>query len=194
MIVRLRSRRGLLWGLTTALFLVAFATLGRVAYVTGDAAAYQRAARAGLAAGSPVVAIAMPAPRAEGDLVGELRLPRLALRVMVVHGESDRILARAVGHLAGTAWPGEAGNVVLAGHRDTFFRPLRHVEIGDIITLATPGGALTYIVESTTVVDPTDLDALASTGGRTLTLITCFPFTYVGPAPARFIVRARQTD
>lgn len=194
MTVRLPSRRALLWVLTATLFLVAFATLGRVAYVTGDAAAYQRVARARLAAGSPAAAVATPAPRAEGDLVGELRLPRLGLRAMVVHGESNRILAHAVGHLAGTAWPGEAGNVALAGHRDTFFRPLRHVEVGDVITLATPGGALTYVVEWTAVTGPTDLEVLAPTTTRTLTLITCFPFTHVGPAPDRFIVRARQTD
>lgn len=187
-------RRALLWGLTGVLFVVALVTLGRVAYVTLDAAAYQRSARARLGA-SPAVAVgATPARPVEGDLVGELRLPRLGLRAIVVHGESERILTRAVGHLAGTAWPGQAGNVVLAGHRDTFFRPLRHVQVGDTLSLVTPGGTFTYAVESTAVVRPADIGALAPTDTPTLTLITCFPFTYIGPAPSRFVVRARQTD
>jgi sortase A len=98
-----------------------------------------------------------------------------------------------VGHLAETALPGEMGNVVLAGHRDTFFRPLKGVQVGDAITLKTRDGDVTYEVESTRVVPPTDLSVLDSTGERTLTLITCFPFSYVGSAPNRFIVRARET-
>ena len=87
--------------------------------------------------------------------------------------------------------PGEWGNVVLAGHRDTFFRPLRHIRIGDIITLRSfQGEAFQYRVESTSVVSPTDIEVLEPLNGRKLTLITCFPFNYVGAAPNRFIVRA----
>jgi len=83
--------------------------------------------------------------------------------------------------------------VVLAGHRDTFFRPLKGVKVGDAITMKMREGDVTYEVESTAVVPPTDLSVLDSTGGRTLTLITCFPFSYVGSAPKRFIVHARET-
>jgi sortase A len=113
---------------------------------------------------------------------------------MVVQGDSPSILQRAVGHLPGTALPGEAGNVALAGHRDTFFRPLRDIRSGDAITFKTLDGAFRYHVESTTVVPPSDVSSLRSLGGRTLTLITCFPFYYVGAAPDRFIVRAREVE
>ena len=111
---------------------------------------------------------------------------------MVVQGDSAAILRLAVGHLADTALPGESGNVVLAGHRDTFFRPLKRVQVGDVITLKTRGGAFTYRVESTSVVPPTDVQVIRPTGRRTLTLITCFPFAYIGSAPNRFIVRAHR--
>ena len=136
------------------------------------------------------------APRAplEGESIGEVRLARLGLAVVVVQGDSDAILRRAVGHLRDTALPGEPGNVVLAGHRDTFFRPLKDVLVGDVITMATPRGEFEYIVESTAVVQPTQVEVLQPTTARTMTLITCFPFSYVGPAPSRFIVRAREAD
>jgi sortase A len=101
-------------------------------------------------------------------------------------------LQRAVGHIPETALPGEMGNVVLAGHRDTFFRPLREVRPGDVITLKTPDGSFQYRVESTAVVPPSDVRVLQASSERTLTLITCFPFHYVGPAPNRYIVRARE--
>ena len=130
----------------------------------------------------------------EGGVIGEMEVPRLGLKVMVVQGDSPSILQRAVGHLPGTALPGEAGNVALAGHRDTFFRPLRDIRSGDAITFKTLDGAFRYHVESTTVVPPNDVSSLRSLGGRTLTLITCFPFYYVGAAPDRFIVRAREVE
>jgi sortase A len=128
----------------------------------------------------------------EGESIGEVRLARLGLAVVVVQGESDAILRRAVGHLRDTALPGEPGNVVLAGHRDTFFRPLKDVLVGDVITMTTPRGDFEYIVESTAVVPPTQVEVLQPTAAPTMTLITCFPFSYVGPAPSRFIVRARE--
>jgi len=130
----------------------------------------------------------------EGGVIGEMEVPRLGLKVMVVQGDSPSILQRAVGHLPGTALPGEAGNVALAGHRDTFFRPLRDIRSGDAITFRTLDGEFRYQVESTTVVPPSDVSSLRSLGGRTLTLITCFPFYYVGAAPDRFIVRAREVE
>jgi len=130
----------------------------------------------------------------EGEVLGEMEVVRLGLKAIVVQGDSSEILERAVGHLPGTALPGESGNVALAGHRDTFFRPLRNIRSGDAITFKTLDGEFRYQVESAAVVPPSDVSVLKSLGGRTLTLITCFPFYYVGAAPDRFIVRARQVE
>jgi sortase A len=127
----------------------------------------------------------------DGASIGEIQIPRIGLRAIVAQGESAPILRRAVGHLADTVLPGRLGNVVLAGHRDTFFRPLRLVRVGDTIVLNTIYGDFEYVVESTSVVPPSDLRVLEPTAGPTLTLITCYPFSYVGAAPNRFIVRAR---
>jgi sortase A len=128
----------------------------------------------------------------DGVSIGEIQIPRLGLRAMIAQGESASILRRSVGHLSDTALPGEVGNVVLAGHRDTFFRPLSGVRAGDSITLKSRDGEFEYLVESTSVVAPSEVEVLEPTGGRTLTLITCYPFSYIGAAPNRFIVRARQ--
>ena len=90
-----------------------------------------------------------------------------------------------------TALPGDPGNVVLAGHRDTFFRRLKDVRPGDRVTLTTPEGVFNYDIDSTAVVAPDRMEVLAPSASSSLTLITCYPFNYVGPAPDRFIVRAR---
>ena len=129
---------------------------------------------------------------AEGDVIGQIEVPRLGMSAVVVQGDSDTILRRAVGHVPETALPGQAGNVALAGHRDTIFRPLRDVQIGDTITLKTPAGEHTYHVNSTEVVPPTDVGVLESRGQNELTLITCFPFRFIGHAPDRFIVHAHE--
>ena len=165
--------------------------LGYAAYVVADAKIYQATEhrRFEQARGDLALAPAL----VEGGAIGEILIPRLGLAAMVVQGDSAAILRRAVGHLADTALPGELGNVVLAGHRDTFFRPLKQVRTGDAITLKTRDGDFDYRVESTAVVKPNDVQVLEPTGGRTLTLITCFPFSYLGSAPSRFVVRAFQT-
>jgi sortase A len=128
----------------------------------------------------------------EGGVLGEMEVPRLGLKIVVVQGDSNRILRRAVGHIPETALPGQSGNVALAGHRDSFFRPLRNIQSGDAITFKTRNAEFQYQVESTAVVPPSDISVLQASSGRTLTLITCFPFYYVGAAPNRFVVRARQ--
>jgi len=135
-----------------------------------------------------------PEPRVvtEGDLVGEIEVPRLGLNAVVVQGDSDDVLRHAVGHVPETALPGQSGNIALAGHRDTLFRPLRDIRVGDTITLRTPVANHTYRVNSTGVVPPTDIDVLQSRGVNELTLITCFPFHYIGHAPNRFIVHASE--
>lgn len=129
---------------------------------------------------------------AEGDVIGEIKVDAVGLKAIVVQGDSARILQHAVGHLPDTALPGEPGNVALAGHRDTFFRPLRHIRLGDIITIDVPGQQFRYKVDSTLVVTPRESRVLQPSTGRELILITCFPFGYIGPAPNRFIVRARE--
>lgn len=145
---------------------------------------------------APTVTTASAPKHVIGDdgLIGELEIPRLAMKVAIVEGDSEKILRRAVGHLPSSAMPGDMGNVALAGHRDTFFRPLRKIGPGDAITLKTYDGDFEYRVESVEVVSPSNIEVLKPTGSRTLTLITCFPFSYVGSAPNRFVVRATQLD
>ena len=137
-----------------------------------------------------------PVPRilTEGDVLGELQVPRLGLNDIVVQGDSDADLRRAVGHLSNSAMPGDRGNVALAGHRDTFFRPLRDINLGDEIKFKTRERTYEYVVESIEVVAPTDLRVLESSARHDLTLLTCFPFHYVGPAPKRLVVRAREVE
>lgn len=138
----------------------------------------------------PPPTTAPPAP--PGGAFGKLAIPRLGLSVVVAGGTDKRTLRRAVGHIPGTALPGEAGNVGLAGHRDRYFRPLKDVRPDDEITLTTPEGTFRYRVEWTEVVERTAVHVLDDTAAPALTLVTCYPFYYVGPAPRRFIVRARQ--
>jgi len=130
----------------------------------------------------------------EGTLVGRIEIPRLDLSAIVFEGTSDGTLSRGVGHLMGSAGPGERGNLVLAGHRDTFFRELRGIRKGDEITITAPRGEFQYQVESTAVVQPEQTEVLKSDSGATLTLITCYPFRYIGNAPERFIVRATKVE
>jgi sortase A len=116
------------------------------------------------------------------------------LSAIVLEGSDSRTLGLGVGRIPETAEPGESGNVVLSGHRDTFFRPLRGIRTGDRIAMVTRGGSYRYVVDWTAVVDPEDTATLKPTRDRSLTLVTCYPFRYVGSAPQRFIVRARQIE
>lgn len=127
-----------------------------------------------------------------GGLLGRIEIPRLALSVIVIEGTDKISLRRGVGHIPGTALPGKPGNVGLAGHRDTFFRPLRNIRQDDIITLTTLVGEFRYRVVSIAVVSPYDVAVLNPSESEVLTLVTCYPFTFVGPAPERFIVRAER--
>lgn len=125
-------------------------------------------------------------------VVGRLEIPRLKLSVMVREGADESTLARAVGHIPGTALPGQIGNVGFAGHRDTFFRVLRNIRKDDTIDVQTTHGDFRYLVKSTKIVSPRDVSVLDASVGDTLTLVTCYPFYYVGSAPKRFIVHATQ--
>ena len=129
-------------------------------------------------------------PVLRGTAVADLSIPRVHLSAVVLHGSDSRTLRRGPGHLENTAFPGESGNVVIAGHRDTFFRPLRNVEVGDDVFVDTPRGRFHYRVASLFVVKPQDLSVLKPTSDAVLTLITCYPFWVFGNAPDRFVVRA----
>ena len=131
---------------------------------------------------------------ADGGLVGRVEIPKLHLSAAVFQGADPSVLGHGVGHVDGTALPGQPGNVALAAHRDTFFRGLRNIQKGDSVTVTTETGARTYRVNSTAVVKPTDVGVLAPTLKPTLTLITCYPFYYIGHAPKRFIVRAEEVE
>ncbi len=132
-----------------------------------------------------------PAVVATG-LIGRIQIPRLSVSAIVFEGISSTTLRRAVGHIPGTAFPGQRGNVGISGHRDTFFRPLRNIRRNDIITLTTLLGEYRYRVVSTKIVGPNDVAVLKPGGNEILTLVTCYPFYFVGAAPDRFIVRAER--
>lgn len=128
----------------------------------------------------------------EGSPLGRIEIRTLGVEVMILEGVKPRTLRRAVGHIPGTALPGQPGNVALAGHRDTFFRSLRDIPQDTEITLTTLHGTYRYRVDSTTVVEPQAVEVLADSPDATLTLVTCYPFDFIGHAPKRFIVRARK--
>ena len=127
----------------------------------------------------------------EGDVVGRLEIPRLGLSVMVLQGTDPMTLAVGAGHVPGTPLPGVGGNVAIAAHRDTLFRKLAGIRPGDIVRLTTVRRRYEYAVDSTEIVDPEDTQVLESRARAELTLITCYPFDFIGPAPRRFIVHAR---
>ena len=133
----------------------------------------------------------VPAAATDG-LIGRIEIPRLLLSVVVVEGIDKTALRRAVGHIPGTALPGQPGNVGLSGHRDTFFRPLKDLKLKDEVRVSTLQGDFKYEVESLRVVEPDNVGVLAASAENVLTLVTCYPFYYFGPAPQRWIVRARQ--
>lgn len=119
-----------------------------------------------------------------------IRIPSLNLTVPVFKGTDELVLNRGAGWIEGTAEPGSAGNVGLAGHRDGFFRGLKDLQSGDVIEIATFDGPLTYRVSDISIVDPEDVHVLAPTPEPAVTLVTCYPFYFVGNAPKRYIVRA----
>ena len=133
-----------------------------------------------------------PAHVRAGGLVGMLDVPRLQLTTPVVEGDDDSTLEKAAGHLPDTPMPWERGNSAVAAHRDGLFRPLKDVKIGDEIRFRTTRDEYRYRVTRTAIVKPDDVSVLASQSRTSLTLITCYPFYYVGSAPKRFIVHAER--
>jgi sortase A len=202
--IRTRRRSGiaLLW--SERFFLIAgIAMLGWCALLLADAGVSQWEARRSLetvslaaSIGPPQVAGGAPSPHLStpilrtGSAIGDLSIPKVALSAVVLHGSDARTLRRGPGHLENTALPGRAGNAVIAGHRDSFFRGLGDIATGDDIFIDTVDGHLHYRVTSTSVVGAHDMSVLEQTDDATLTLITCYPFWVLGPAPDRYVVRA----
>ena len=175
-------------------------SLGYYVYVSAETAIYQsienRELDAIFASAPPPQTVA-PAPAARrrvapaaGSPMGRIEIPRLGVSAVIRAGSDARTLRLAVGYIPGTALPGDGGNIGLAAHRDTFFRRLRDIRADDEIRLVTPEGTFSYIVEKTNIVGPRDTWVLNHTPEPALTLVTCYPFSYVGSAPQRFIVRA----
>jgi LPXTG-site transpeptidase (sortase) family protein len=133
---------------------------------------------------------AAPAPSA-GTLLGRLEAPSVKMSTPLLEGSDDATLSRGAGHIEDTPFPGEAGNIGIAGHRDTVFRPLRKIQVGDPLELTTAEKVYRYTISKTLIVGPDDVYVLDPTAQPTLTLVTCFPFEYVGHAPRRFIVQAQ---
>jgi sortase A len=210
-IPRRRKQPWLRW-FRALLLVMGFASLGYAGYSLLDAQLYQSYenwrfdrevtnSRPSAAAFDPKFVIAssrthddVPPPPVvvPGAVLGRLEIARLDVSVIIAEGTDGKILRRAAGHIPGTSLPGEAGNVAISGHRDTFFRPLKDIREGDVVTLTTLNGSYRYRVDSTAVVEPDDVAVLKDSAAPTLTLVTCYPFYFVGPAPKRFIVRAHR--
>jgi sortase A len=131
-------------------------------------------------------------PLEEGSLVGRIRSPQQGWAAVIFEGTGESVLRKGVGHVSGSALPQDPGNVVLAAHRDTFFRELKDVKVGDVLVMDTPAGEFQYEVLTASVVPPDAVEVLKQTSFPTLTLITCYPFSYVGSAPKRFVVHASR--
>jgi sortase A len=197
-------RRKVLRWLERLLLIVGIASLGYYAYVSAETAiyqAYETRELDAILASAPARAVAPataapPAPSrprsapARGSAIGRIEIPRLGVNAVVRAGSDARTLRLAVGHIPGTSLPGEQGNSGFAAHRDTFFRRLGDIRPGDEVRIVTPEGTFRYEVEGTKVVEPSDVWVLDPTEQPALTLVTCYPFSYVGSAPQRFVVRA----
>jgi len=192
-LIKTTPKRFLKWTQWT-LFAGGILMLGYCGFVLVDTWVFQKQENAALEKFVPQALVASPAIVGPDGLIGRIQIERLGISAILLEGTRNKTLRRAVGHIAGTALPGQIGNVGIAGHRDTFFRPLRNVQADDIITLTTPGGEYRYRVVSTKVVSPESVEVLNSDGNELLTLVTCYPFYYLGSAPDRFVVRATRVS
>jgi len=190
-----RTKRVLHWS-RHLLFITGILALGFVGFTMLDARLYQASAMRSLdnqIRTERQHQSTQPRPPAkQGDVLGRMDIPRLGLSVAVLQGTNSRILRRGVGHIESTPFPGELGNSGIAGHRDTFFRGLKDIHTNDEINLQTATGLLRYKVDSMKVVPPDDGSILAPSSESALTLVTCYPFYLVGPAPKRFVVHATR--
>jgi sortase A len=137
------------------------------------------------------VSLLRPAAK-EGDVLGRIEIPRLGVTVAILEGTTAQTLRLGVGHIEGTALPGEPGNIGIAGHRDTYFRALKDIRTNDEIQIQTATGLTRYQVDSVQIVDPSDTGVLTPSAVSAITLVTCYPFHFIGAAPGRFIVHAHK--
>ena len=178
-------------------FVLSFLLLGYLLVVFVNAEDYQRRADIQMSA---YLRMRMNTPRvisrelAEGHVLGRMRIRRLKMSVPIVEGASARILRLGAGHVPGTAIPGSAGNVSIVGHRDTFFHPLQRIREGDEIEIDTASSSSVYKVAWIAIVSARDGDILELTEAPSLTLVTCYPFHFIGAAPERFAVRAHRVS
>jgi len=141
--------------------------------------------------GTPARPPTSAAAPAAGTLLGRLVAPSVKMSTTVLEGSDDATLSRGSGHIEDTPFPGQPGNVGIAGHRDTTFRPLRNIHVGDPLEFTTADRLYRYRISKTLIVEPDDVYVLDPTDQPTLTLVTCYPFEFVGHAPRRFIVQAQ---
>ena len=192
LLLSVRAAR-VLRGSRNVFLIIALLLMGYVGYALLDARLYQK--DQSLLFDQALKGASLESPKidpGEGAPLGRIEISQIGLTAMILEGTSEGTLQRAVGHIQGTPMPGEHGNIALAGHRDTFFRGFRKIRQDDEITLTTLSGSYRYRVESTTVVKPEDTEVLDPVADDILTLVTCYPFNYIGSAPQRFIVRARR--
>ncbi len=201
MIMRVRTtrpKRGLRW-LETLLLVVGLAAVDYYIWINADTVIYQayeewkfdRELKAPVDTNAPKTVEIRP-QRTPDEVIGRLEIPRLNIRAIVREGDGEDTLHHAVGHVPSTAFPGDIGNVGFAAHRDTFFRPLRNIRKNDRIFVSTLNGTYEYQVQTTQIVNPDDVSVLKASASKELTLVTCYPFYYIGSAPHRFIVHAIQ--
>ena len=186
----------MLRGIRYFLFTTGMVALGYVGLALLDASLYQASAKRSLESQiqmEPERTVTQPNRAANmGDVLGRMDIPRLGLSIAVLQGTNSRTLRLGAGHIKGTSFPGEAGNSAIAGHRDTFFRELKDIRSNDEIQLQTTIGLFHYRVDWIKIVSPDDISVLAPSTESVLTLVTCYPFYFVGPAPNRFVVRAHK--
>lgn len=201
--LRLRRipRRTVLRLLEDFLWVVALASIGFCSVAYGSAAIHQarqkavlEALRADAAASGQLVSASQTSHSkvANNVLLGLIEIPRLDTASIVEEGVETSTLWKAVGHIPGTALPGERGNAVLAAHRDTYFSGLGDLKVGDLVSFKSPTATYSYRVESTRIVEPDDGSVLSGSKEPILTLVTCYPFQYIGTAPQRYVVTARE--
>ena len=183
------------------LLLIGLICVGYYAYTLADQQIYQSYANWVFDHRIAQPAKTGPAPiPAEGSVIGRVSIGRLNLSAIVRQGVGEETLREAVGHVPSTALAGQNGNFAIAAHRDTLFRGLKDIQNGDIVTFQSDTGVYHYEVMATKIVRPTDVSVLRPDGGgltqpgKLLTMITCYPFYYVGSAPKRFIVEAKLVD
>jgi len=188
----MRGQRVMCWS-RRVLLICGVLALAYVGFTLADAWSYQK--NAGLRLDEQIhaqeahQAVSRPVVK-EGDSIGRIEIPKIGLSAIVLEGATWKTLRRGAGHIEGTAFPGETGNIGIAGHRDTFFRGLKDIRANDEIQIQTSSGVVRYEVDWIQITNPADVAVISPSAGFALTLVTCYPFHYIGAAPERYIVHA----